>query len=293
MVICGGGEPTLYRHGPHRFQELVDEICDAMPGITLALVTNGTHRPAGDWLNRFSWIRISLDAATPKTYRAFRGKPLFDDVLQSFLSYLDADVPYVGISFLFSKANIHEYAEVARLIFDLVQSAKPQHLHKVNIQYRPLRRDPANSHGPFTEAISDRDIQRTVRRVVELARQSPEMEAFLRDQTNVTAVLGGNTHPPLSFARCFYSETFKIVRANGDLRPCFIRVAEPDFVLGNVLRSALERIALNTLYVAAKRKAHCDARGCRQCHVNYVFEQGLADRMQPSPSPEVRADPMF
>jgi sulfatase maturation enzyme AslB (radical SAM superfamily) len=293
MVIIGGGEPTLYRQGPHHFQDLVDGIREQVPGIALALVTNGTYRPAGDWPNWFSWIRLSLDAATQETYRDFRGRPMFDRVIKNFLSYLDDDVPHVGISFLFSKANIHEYTAVARFIFELVQSVKPQHLHKVNIQYRPLRRYPWNSHRPFAEAITDQDIRRTVSQVVELGKQSPEMEAFLREQTNITAVLGGNTHPPHEFSRCYYSQTFKIVRANGDLRPCFIRVTEPDFLLGNIVRDSPERIALNTLYVAAKRISGCSARGCRQCHVNYVFEQGLAGRMQPSTSPEVLADPMF
>jgi MoaA/NifB/PqqE/SkfB family radical SAM enzyme len=293
MVIIGGGEPTLYRDGPHRFQELVEEICDAMPGIALALVTNGTYRPPGDWPNRFSWIRLSLDAATPETYRAFRGRPLLDRVIVNLIDYLDYDVPYTGISFLFSKANIHEYAAAARFIYNRVKDAKPQHLHKVNIQYRPLRRDPGNSHGPFTEAISERDIQRTIRGVTKLAGQSSEMKAFLREQTNIEAVLGGNMHPPHAFSRCFYSQTFKIVRANGDLRPCFVRVTEPDFILGNIVRDPPECIALNTLYTAAKRKPCCDAHGCRQCHVNYVFEQGLIGRMQPSTSPEVLADPMY
>jgi len=293
MVIIGGGEPTLYRHGPHQFQELIDGIREQMPELTLALVTNGTYKPVGDWPNQFSWIRLSLDAATPATYRAFRGKPLFDRVIKNYLRYLDSDAAHVGISFLFSKVNILEYAAVARLVFDLVQRAKPQHLHKVNVQYRPLRRDPWNSHKPFSEAITGQEIRRTVSLIEALAKESPKMEALLREQTNITAVLGGNTHPPHQFSRCYYSQTFRIVRANGDLRPCFIRVTEPDFLLGNILRDSLECIALNTLYVAAKREPHCSARGCRQCHVNYVFEQGLAGKMQPSTSPEVLADPMF
>ena len=83
------------------------------------------------------------------------------------------------------------------------------------------------------------------------------------------------------------------MRANGDLRPCFIRVSEPDFLLGNLHTDSLEAVALNTLYVGARRKPHCDPHGCRQCHVNYTFEQGLRGRLEPSPSPQVRADPMY
>jgi MoaA/NifB/PqqE/SkfB family radical SAM enzyme len=293
MVIIGGGEPTLYKSGNYRFQEMVEEICNTHPGIVLALVTNGTHKPPGDWPSRLSWIRLSLDAATEDTYSAFRGKPMFNRVIRNYLSYLDYDVRYVGISFLFARSNIHDYAAVARFIFQLVKEEKPHALHKVNIQYRPLRRDPYRYDKPFTQAVTLEQMQRAVSEVRELADSSQEMKAFLRNQTNITAILGGNAHPPHEFSRCYYSQTFRIVRANGDLRPCFIRVSEPDFILGNIRTDSLETIALNTLYIGARHKPQCDPHGCRQCHVNYTFEQGLKGNLRPSTSPEVLADPMY
>ena len=230
-----------------------------------------TFLPAGNWPNRYSWIRISLDAASSKTYKNFRGKNFFNKVIKNYLQYLDFDVPYVGISFLFAKSNIHEYAQVAHFIYNLVKKEKPQHLNKVNIQYRPLRRDPYEYHKEFTEAVTQEQIQTAVKEVLELAKTSQQMEKFLKEQTNITAILGGNSHPPLDFNRCYYSQVFKIIRANGDLRPCFIRVTEPDFIIGNIHRDSPETIALNTLYIAAKQKPHCDAHGCRQCPCKPYF----------------------
>lgn len=293
MVIIGGGEPTLYRSGRYRFQEVVDEIYATNPGIQVALVTNGTFKPAGDWPDRLAWIRLSLDAATPGTYAGFRGRPTFRQVVANFLSYLDHGARHVGISFLFARSNVHEYAEVARFIFDLVRQERPHALHKVNIQYRPLRQDPYLYGRPFTEAVTEAQIQTAIREVRALADSSPAMKALLRDQTNIPAILGGNSHPAHTFARCSYSQVFRIVRANGDLRPCFIRVSEPDFILGNLKTSSLEAIALNTLYVGARRKPHCSPEGCRQCHVNYTLEQGLQGGLQPSDAAQVLADPMF
>ena len=153
--------------------------------------------------------------------------------------------------------------------------------------------DPYEYHKPFNEAVTQVQIDRAVEDVLTLARKKPEIKSFLQNQTNITAVLGGNSHPPHEFSRCHYSQTFKIIRANGDLRPCFIRVEEPDFILGNITRDSLETIALNTLYIGAKRKPHCEAHGCRQCHVNYTFEQGLKGNLLPSTSVEVLADPMY
>lgn len=293
MVIIGGGEPTLFRNGPARFGDLIEEIAHQLPATRLALISNGTFKPAGAWAERMDWIRLSLDAATPETYLRFRGRPLFDAVIRTFLAYLDHEGPNIGIGFLFGRSNVHEYAAVARFIFDLVRRERPAQLGRVSISYRPLRRDPYRYGGIFSEAISREQLDRAVVEVRELARTSTAMERFLRDQTNVTAILGGNTHPPHEFGRCYYSQTFRIVRASGDLRPCFIRVSEPEFSLGNLLRDDLTTIAINTLLVAARRRPHCDAHGCRQCHVNYAFEQGLDGLLTPSRSRDVREDPMF
>jgi MoaA/NifB/PqqE/SkfB family radical SAM enzyme len=293
MVIIGGGEPTLYRDRKYGFQEMVEEIISSNLGIKLALVTNGIFIPAGDWPKWFSWIRVSLDAATYQTYTNIRGKNMFDKVVKNYLTYLKTNVPYVGISFLFSKSNIHEYAKVAQIIYQLVEKEQPHSMHKANIQYRPLRRDPWQFQKKFEEAISFNDIQNTVEEIRELANVSHHVRDFLRNQTNITAVLGGNRYPHHDFLRCYYSQVFKIVRANGELRPCFIRVFEPDFVLGNILSDSLETIAINTLYIAARQKPFCDKYGCRQCHVNYVFEQGIGGLMKPSNSGEVLADSMF
>ena len=64
MVIIGGGEPTLYRSGKYHFQEMIEEVLATNPGIRLALVTNGTFKPAGNWPSKFSWIRLSLNRTT-------------------------------------------------------------------------------------------------------------------------------------------------------------------------------------------------------------------------------------
>lgn len=293
IVIVGGGEPTLYRDGNYKFANLVRELRDQNPTTKLSLITNGTFKPEGDWPDEFTYIRVSVDAATPETFTAFRGKPMFQKVIENYLAYLNYDLPAVGISFLFSRYNVHEYAQVNSFIYDLVNKYNPNVLKKVNIQYRPLRRDPKDYNKPFNEAISEQQIQQTMNEILLLAHRSPDMERFLREQTNITAILGGNSHSPYEFSRCRYTQIFRIIRANGDIRPCFIRVTEPKFLLGNILTDEPETIALNMLYVATKADEHCNEYGCRQSHVNYVIEKGLDGEMQPSESVEVQNDPFF
>lgn len=291
MLIVGGGEPTLYNSGAARFPQLIEEIDYQMPGIVLALVTNGVYRPPGNWPERLAWLRVSLDAATPQTYYRLKGVHAFGRVLDNFLDYLDMDIPYVGIGFVFSKANVREYAPVARLIFDFVRRERPDCLPRVNIQYRPLRDDyfPAG----FPLAVDEQDIRGVVDDLEELAGESPEMEAFLRDQTNARAILAGNIHTPQEFGRCYYAEVFKIVRANGDVRPCCIRVLEPDLWLGNILTDSLESIACRTMVVADRSLPFCSPRYCRMGGLNRLVERGLRGEIQPPISPQVVADPMF
>ena len=47
----------------------------------------------------------------------------------------------------------------------------------------------------------------------------------------------------------------------GILRPCFVRVIQPDFGLGNIITDSLETIALNALYIARAASHTATASG--------------------------------
>ena len=284
MVITGGGEPTLHP----RFSELVGML----PDIQLALITNGTVEPSGNWPDRFSWIRISIDAATKDTYEWFRGRDYFDKVLRSFLQYLEYDIKYVGVGFVFSRYNMHEYADFARLIYDLVPARDRT---RVNVQYRPLRRDPQHRSRPFFEALSEQDIKDTADQVFKLACERPDMIPFLREQTNITDVLGGNVHTPRPFSNCHYAELFKIVRANGDIRPCCICPDDPALSLGNILTDSLDSIAQRMCNIVKLKAAdYCNPVDCRMgSSISHTLEAGLKGKLEPSKSLDVQADLMF
>ena len=126
---------------------------------------------------------------------------------------------YVGISFLFARSNIHEYAAVARLIFDLVKDRKPEALPKVNIQYRPLRRDPLRYDEPFTEAITAAQIQEAVRTGAGAGGYFRGDEGVSAEPDQCHSGLGRQYPSPARVPRCYYSQTFRMVRANGDSAP--------------------------------------------------------------------------
>jgi GTP 3',8-cyclase len=70
ITIEGGGEPTLH----YAFDEIVTRASDM--GFKLGLITHGGHLPKHvGVLDRFSWIRISLDAYSAEVYEALKGPP--------------------------------------------------------------------------------------------------------------------------------------------------------------------------------------------------------------------------
>lgn len=228
---------------------------------------NSTYIPKGEWIRHLKWIRISIDAATPKMYEAFRGKPFFKKVERNLLTYLENSVSTgVGGSFLYSKTNIHEYIHFVRHFYELVRREKPHRLPCFNLSFRPLRQNPNDVGREFPEMISESDIDITVQQICEFAAESPEIKCFLCEQTNIEAVLGGNFQPALPFQRCYYLQIFHIVRADGDVRPCFVTVLEPEFSMGNLITGSVPEISLRSLYIAAIRQRYCNPEGCRQCH---------------------------
>ncbi|MEM5792737.1 MAG: radical SAM protein [Candidatus Aenigmatarchaeota archaeon] len=293
ILFSGGGEPTLYKYKNYNFGDVVEKIHEIMPKTLLALITNGTFVPKGNWVSHLKWVRISIDAATPETYMVFRGKNLFEKVTRNLLKYLNTSIPKVGGTFLYSKININEYVDFARYFYKKVKEEQPNNLCRLNLSYRPLRRNPNDKRKKFPGYITKEDIEKTVKKIIEFANESIEVENFLREQTNIEAVTGGNLQPPMPFKRCYYSQIFHIVRANGDIRPCFVSVLEPDFVLGNIIKDSISSISLNVLFIATLSKKICNPEECKQSHCNYILEQGLLDKFKPLKIPSVAEDPFF
>jgi MoaA/NifB/PqqE/SkfB family radical SAM enzyme len=292
LLIAGGGEPTLYRQKQYRFQDMVAKVFDTLPGVQAGLITNGVVKPPGDWPKLFDWIRISIDAATPQTYEAFRGEPFFTRVCNNLLKYLAEDIKYVGVGFVFSNINIQEAVRAASFFYNFVRNESPENLYKLNVQYRAMRIDPP----VFTDQydINKEQIDAFATEVLKAIDDNPAFERFLREQTNIVDVQNGNPHKPQGFSRCYYAEIFKIVRANGDLRPCCVSSLEPDLHLGNLIADEIASIANKTFLAAERQLApYCNARHCRMCGISHVIERGLSGKLAPSNIPAVQADLMF
>jgi radical SAM protein with 4Fe4S-binding SPASM domain len=272
---------------------LVNQIRILLPSTKLGLITNGTTFPEGDWYKEIEWARISIDSATRKTFKDVRQKDFFNEVCGNLLRFIETPIRCVGVTFLYSHMNIHEYVPMINFFYHFIKKESFYNMKKLTIQFRPLRQDPKDEGQIFPEAITKKEIDLVVQELLTIASTNEEMFNFIKSQTNSVVVKNGNLHKPLEFTRCHYALIFHILRANGDLYPCFITVDQPSFLLGNLITDSLETIALNSIYIAGKLQSTCNPEQCRQCHVNNLLERGLTGDIPPSISHDVQTDPFF
>ncbi len=124
VILIGGGEPLAHSGT----QAIVHTLGRA--GIAIGVVTNGTmldrHLPGlGE---HASWVRVSVDAATTDTHRAFRpsrkGGSTFDQVIANMRRFVEVKKGALGYSFLVmvrhddrepAVSNHHEVFDAAAL----------------------------------------------------------------------------------------------------------------------------------------------------------------------------------
>jgi MoaA/NifB/PqqE/SkfB family radical SAM enzyme len=100
VILIGGGEPLM-----HKSVGRVTEILHSA-GIRIGLVTNGTliDRHLDDLAARLSWVRVSVDAATPETYDRFRpsrsGASQFPKIVANMRRLARCKEGKLGYSFL-------------------------------------------------------------------------------------------------------------------------------------------------------------------------------------------------
>ena len=115
VVIEGGGEPTLYS----KIDEVVKLASDY--GLALGLITNGSVRLREDIISKFEWIRVSLDASTPKEYKALKGVDFYERVIDN-IAYYAKNCPTVGVGYVVTKNNISQIEALVMRLRELKAS---------------------------------------------------------------------------------------------------------------------------------------------------------------------------
>jgi len=149
VMFAGEGEPLLHP----AIAEFIRGAKHA--GLDVALTTNGalfTEELARNCLPCISWMRISLDAGTPKTYSELHGvsEKEFDKTLDNLAAVarvkkeLDLETT-IGVQVLILPQNLSELADIAARVKDLGAD---------NIQFKPY------SHHPYSRNSFAMDYDR-------------------------------------------------------------------------------------------------------------------------------------
>lgn len=275
--IVGGGEPTMVDSRQVTFASLMARFPRPHSAY---MITNGTLVPLDidKVADRFDFIRLSLDAATPETYIRLKGVDYFRDVVQNIHKYLQAGVAQVGVSFVVQKLNLHEIPAVIELLAPVFY-AYPRRFF---LKFKNLRAAP--DFLPPAEALDE-----VFAEVCELRDSSPLLGTFLELSTNYQDIprFHENTdHQMPQAERCYYSLLYCLVRTNGDVYPCGLMSRKEINRLGNILHDSWETICERQweFSISQDGAGHSDCAGCWDDRKNLVIQEILDTGITADPS---------
>ncbi|MFH1453393.1 MAG: radical SAM protein [Armatimonadota bacterium] len=104
ITIEGGGEPTVYSH----FKDLMKFINNV--DIKFGLITNGVLIPYSDSVEKFEWIRISLDVDNAENYAKYKkgNKKDYNKIFSNIEKLVNRSnkKTVVGVSYIATKYNL-------------------------------------------------------------------------------------------------------------------------------------------------------------------------------------------
>lgn len=153
ITFTGGGEPLL---NP-KFNSMAEFAWTS--GFEIGLITNGVLLHKVRDLSRFTFIRVSLDAANAETYKKVKGTDHFDRVIKNVREALKKN-PMIGLSFVVCDKNNQELEEAVELA------------HKLEVAYIQFKPAWLNSgkFDDFTLPISRRRLHSTDHSIIETDR---------------------------------------------------------------------------------------------------------------------------
>jgi len=235
VVLHGIGEPLLNRE----IFEIVEFLKSRAAAVlfnsdAISLTAKRALRLIESGLDEY---RVSLDAATPETYRRLRGVDQLDRVVANVRRLVSLErersrtVPRVSLWFTASRANLHELLEFVRLAADL--GVDEVYVQRLVFNGLGLATAENALHGRL-----HRQEQALLDEAEELARG---LGLALRASglTTPLASLQGGTRNPRPWAGCQRPWNLSYVTANGNVLPCCISpwVARDyqGLILGNAL----------------------------------------------------------
>ena len=221
-------------------------------------------------------LRISLDAASPKTYQKIRKSRQFDQLTANLASFLhlqkqlQATRPKMSLWFLGTKDNISELP-------DFVKLAAQLDVRDIYLQRLVYFLDDSG----YGVARANKTLQGADEKTSKLVRESQDLADRLGIRFNASgcsrplACLQGDADADQPWRRCYRPATLMYITANGNVLPCCISPFSSRHyeahILGNVFAERLAEVWSGSGYLKF-RKRHQTGNPpecCRGCGVHW------------------------
>lgn len=228
VLFSGEGETLLYA-------PLADMAAHAKKrGLDAAVTTNGvllSKETARALIPQLTWLRVSLNAGTAKTYTLVHGAGLedFPCVIQNIRGAVavrnaSAAACAIGVQFLLLKENRREAATLAEILSDTgidYFSVKPYSQHPLSI----------NRLKDGLEYGDQKYLERRLR-----IYERPDFKIIFRKDTMTRLINRG------TYEKCYGTSFAAHLTTEGDLYGCSAFLGDPRFCFGNIYRETFERI---------------------------------------------------
>ncbi len=270
IALHGIGEPLLNESLPAMIRHLKDRNAFVLFNSNGILLDE--NRQNGLMETGLDELRISLDAASAKGYKAMRNSDRFDQIVANLRAFvkrmrrLQVSRPALSLWYLGTRENIKALPAFVRLAADIG-------VPRVYLQRLVYFQDD-NGYGLATSektlVASDGKIRQWVEQGQDLAKQLGVQFEASGLRTPVESVQTGANHPH-SWKGCVRPTTLMYITANGNVLPCCIApFSTSDYaaiILGNVFQNPLKEIWLGSKY-RSFRESHQTAtppKSCRGC----------------------------
>ena len=270
IVLHGIGEPLLNKNLPEMIRFAKAQ------GAWVLFNSNGVllDRAWQDILIdcALDELRISIDAATPETFRQIRGAPVFDRIVANLKQFVGRKVergvthPKLSLWMVAMRSNLHELPALVDLAAE------------IGISEVYFQRLVHNGLGVAQRAQSlHGETEGEVAAIIEEATRRGESRGVVLRASGATTPLDSlrATDEPRPWSRCRRPWDTTYVTAHGKVLPCCIApFAHQDFqslVLGDLKEQSLEDIWHGERYQEFRRRHQTEEPHpcCRTCGVGW------------------------
>lgn len=226
VILIGGGEPTLHRD----FEEIVSYLKNR--GMQIGIVTNGSRlhhiKKIAEILDEKDWLRISIDAATEKTF-ARSHNPKNNISLETILSNarefkkLNPRIS-MGYSFVIVWEGIYiNGKELCPNIDEIPQAVRLATDHDFDyISFKPCLLKAAQKESLFDppDKIREQKVIEAIKSNLQKAKQIANKKIKILESINLSELMGGKVHEMKKQPKTCHAQFFRAVLTPSGIFHC-------------------------------------------------------------------------